>query len=295
MALIYQKRNLENIEKLADNTKAKAKAWHDFLEKNEIEILIYETIRTEAQQRENVAKGASQTMKSYHLVGQALDFVPVDSKGKTLWSGYGSAKVKKAIAEAKRLGFEWGGDWTSFVDKPHLQYNHKGYGTDTFTGKTVSTSVPKPVSKPTSTSTLLKEGSKGASVKTLQADLNKLGYGLAVDGIFGAGTEKAVRDFQDVKRISVDGIAGKNTLAELKTALTMKTASKPLLVFGSRGSSVKELQTMLNRVLDLKLATDGIFGNGTDLAVRKFQSKYRLGVDGKAGKNTWDRLQRLYK
>jgi glucan-binding YG repeat protein len=131
MTLTYEKRNLDNIANLADNTKAAALKWHAFLVANNIDILIYETIRTEAQQRENVAKGASQTMNSYHLKGQALDFVLIKS-GKEAWNGYNSPDVKKAVAEAKCLGFEWGGDWTGFVDQPHLQFNFKGYGTDTF-------------------------------------------------------------------------------------------------------------------------------------------------------------------
>lgn len=38
--------------------------------------------------------------------------------------------IKEAVTEAKRSGFEWGGDWKNFIDLPHLQYNYKGYGTD---------------------------------------------------------------------------------------------------------------------------------------------------------------------
>lgn len=111
-------------------------------------VLIYGTIRTEAQQRQNVNKGVSQTMKSYHLVGQALDFVPTGgySKSDTKWNGYGTANIKKFIAYAKSIGFEWGGDWKGFVDQPHLQFNYKGYGTDTF-GKKAS-STPVKASKP---------------------------------------------------------------------------------------------------------------------------------------------------
>jgi len=131
----YHERNLKNLAQLGDTTKGKAIEWYKYLIQEKIDLLIYETIRTEAQQRDNVNKGASQTMKSYHIVGQALDFVPVDDKGNTLWNGYGSADVKKAVAKAKALGFEWGGDWKDFVDKPHLQYNGKGYGTDTFKTK----------------------------------------------------------------------------------------------------------------------------------------------------------------
>ncbi|EAF7151883.1 M15 family peptidase, partial [Listeria monocytogenes] len=84
--------------------------------------------------------GASQTMRSYHLVGQALDFVM--TKSKTVdWGGYRSANAKKFIAKAKALGFTWGGDWDGFVDNPHLQFEYKGYGTDTF-GKGASANVP---------------------------------------------------------------------------------------------------------------------------------------------------------
>lgn len=141
----YHERNLKNLAQLGDNTKEKAIEWYKYLIENEIEVLIYETIRSVETQRENVRKGASQTMKSFHIVGQALDFVMADSKGNTLWAGYDSSDAKKAISKAKSLGFEWGGDWSGFVDKPHLQYNYKGYGTDTFKtkGDAISLTVKK--------------------------------------------------------------------------------------------------------------------------------------------------------
>lgn len=137
--MIYDKRNRENLAKLADNTKVAAMRWYNYCLANDIEILIYETIRTLEQQKKNVANGVSQTLRSYHIVGQALDFVPVDKNGNALWNGYGSLSAQKAIRFAKSIGFEWGGDWRTFVDKPHLQYNYKGYGTDTFGKITVNT------------------------------------------------------------------------------------------------------------------------------------------------------------
>ncbi|EEL2850357.1 M15 family peptidase [Listeria monocytogenes] len=138
MTSYYYSRSLANVNKLADNTKAAARKLLDWSENNGIEVLIYETIRTKEQQAANVASGASQTMRSYHLVGQALDFVM--AKAKTVdWGAYRSDKGKKFVAKAKSLGFEWGGDWSGFVDNPHLQFNYKGYGTDTF-GKGASTS-----------------------------------------------------------------------------------------------------------------------------------------------------------
>ena len=130
--MIYDKRNRENISKLAKHTRQKALQWYEYCVKNNIEILIYETIRTKEKQREYVEKGVSKTMKSYHLVGQALDFVPVDNKGRALWNGYDLPHVKKAIQYAKQLGFTWGGEWKTFQGRPHLQYEHNGYGTDTY-------------------------------------------------------------------------------------------------------------------------------------------------------------------
>ena len=210
MALIYQTRNLANINKLADNTKAKAKALHSYCEQNGLQILIYSTIRTIEEQKQNVANGASQTMKSYHLVGQALDFVMVNSKGEALWNAYNSADCKKVVAKAKALGFTWGGDWTSFKDSPHLQYEYKGYGTDTFNGTNSNTSTN------TKPKTYMSKGDKGSDVKELQTLLIKAGYKIVADGIFGVATEKAVKEFQAKYKLAVDGLAGKATMAKLR-------------------------------------------------------------------------------
>ena len=59
-------------------------------------------------------------------------------------------------------------------------------------------------------------GSKGTEVTRLQAALNALGYACgAADGIFGAKTEIAVRNFQRDHSLTVDGIAGRDTQAAL--------------------------------------------------------------------------------
>ena len=138
--MYYDSRNRGNLEKLGDHTKIAAYKWYNWLLDNGYNVLIYETIRTKAQQQANVNKGVSQTMRSYHLVGQALDFVFVDQKGNTLWAMHNYTSRMKAINAAKSFGFTWGGDWDNdgdwrdetFLDSPHLQYNYRGYGTDTF-------------------------------------------------------------------------------------------------------------------------------------------------------------------
>lgn len=53
---------------------------------------------------------------------------------------------------------------------------------------------------------LIKKGSKGTSVILLQQKLN-----ITADGIFGSGTEKAVKDFQKSKGVTADGIVGPTT------------------------------------------------------------------------------------
>ena len=58
----------------------------------------------------------------------------------------------------------------------------------------------------------LKKGARGNITKLLQEKLVSLGYNTnGVDGIFGAGTEKAVISFQKNNRLVTDGIVGKNT------------------------------------------------------------------------------------
>ena len=56
---------------------------------------------------------------------------------------------------------------------------------------------------------------RGDDVKHAQERLIAHGYSIAADGVFGPATYKAVREFQAAKKLTIDGIVGKNTLAEL--------------------------------------------------------------------------------
>ena len=64
----------------------------------------------------------------------------------------------------------------------------------------------------------LSYGSKGSEVKKLQEELNKQGYKLDVDGIYGAKTQAAVKDYQKSSGLAVDGIAGVQTTGALYKA-----------------------------------------------------------------------------
>jgi peptidoglycan hydrolase-like protein with peptidoglycan-binding domain len=57
----------------------------------------------------------------------------------------------------------------------------------------------------------LRKGSTRIEVKLLQWTLNHYGLKTEVDGIFGAATDKSVRQYQKDKGLKVDGIVGVNT------------------------------------------------------------------------------------
>ena len=58
----------------------------------------------------------------------------------------------------------------------------------------------------------------------------------------------------------------------------------PTILFGSKGTQVRYLQEDLNYVIKANLAVDGICGNSTVKAIKKFQGIYNVKVDGQYGK-----------
>lgn len=85
------------------------------------------------------------------------------------------------------------------------------YGLTRYDGKDVSLNPYR------LTATVVRQGNKGESVKWIQYQLNKVGYGLAEDGIYGQKTKTAIMDFQKKNGLFVDGITGKNTLFYLSS------------------------------------------------------------------------------
>jgi N-acetylmuramoyl-L-alanine amidase len=69
-----------------------------------------------------------------------------------------------------------------------------------------------------------------------------------------------------------------------------KIEYRTLLKYGFRGHDVKELQQKLNAKGSYGLIADGIFGKKTEAAVRAFQDRNRLVVDGIAGPKTFEKL-----
>ena len=69
-----------------------------------------------------------------------------------------------------------------------------------------------------STYQTVRYGSTGSAVRQLQSALNRKGYQLSEDGIFGAKTRAAVRDYQKKNELLLDGIAGSQTWNHLMSA-----------------------------------------------------------------------------
>ena len=71
--------------------------------------------------------------------------------------------------------------------------------------------------------------SKGEGVRYVQWELHRLGYDVgAIDGICGTQTVKAIMAFQKDAGLTVDGLAGKNTVAALETAKEKPKPATPV-------------------------------------------------------------------
>lgn len=243
--------------------------------------------------------------QSLHNYGLAVDVVPIGANGQPDWNVPNST-WQKIGAAGKRQGMEWGGDWTSFVDRPHFQmtagrstssllaqYNRNGGNLNEIwrdvnrNYPTVGPNTPIPTTpQPTPTGNNLRMGARGERVEQLQRDLSRLGYPLAADGVFGAKTDAAVRRFQREHGLTADGIVGPKTRAAIERAKSNQALPVPTarLQEGARGEQVKQLQNALVRLGFMTRAEmntgPGIFGPRTDDALRDFQRSRNLTADG---------------
>ena len=138
--------------------------------------------------------------------------------------------------------------------------------------------------------TTLKYGDKGDSVKALQKRLIELGYLTeTANGTFGPATKSAVAEFQKAAGITADGVAGSATITALFSASAPRKADGTLKR-GDRGDAVVTLQKRLRELGYLTDTADGIFGDTTEEAIKKFQKAVGLAADGVAGATTQAKL-----
>lgn len=104
------------------------------LQLSTVDFMILQGLRTEAQQKENVAKGASQTMRSRHLTGHAIDFGAyvggkyVNGDTPEEYRYYEQiAKAFKLASEVLNIPIIWGGDWKTLKDGGHIELDRRKY------------------------------------------------------------------------------------------------------------------------------------------------------------------------
>lgn len=167
--------------------------------------------------------------------------------------------------------------------------------------------------------TALRRGITGPSVVIVQVELNRISQNYPaipkiplVDGIFGAQTEAAVRKFQEIANLAVDGVVGRETwyallryyvavtsLAELRSQgqrfYTISWATSNPIEQGGRGVKVEHLQYMLS-VLSAYIpeippvTIDGIYGSATRNAVIAAQRRFGLPETGIVNFDTWNEI-----
>jgi len=123
---------------------------------------------------------------------------------------------------------------------------------------------------PSTAVTGLRLGATGDAVRQVQQALIAKGFPVAggADGVFGAATERAVKQFQTNQGLNANGTV---TAA---TAIALELVSSPYLGLaqGANGDSVRQLQqALINRGIAVAGGADGVFGAGTTAAVKELQ------------------------
>lgn len=145
---------------------------------------------------------------------------------------------------------------------------------------------------------VLRKGSTGKAVKDLQKKLIAKGFALPLygaDGDYGDETVAAVKALQKAASIIIDGIYGPasaKALDSYKKPATKSSASSSAIVpypgklikKGSRGKDVERIQRAV------RVTSDGIFGSGTETAVKAYQKRHGLSADGVVGSKTWNKM-----
>ena len=135
----------------------------------------------------------------------------------------------------------------------------------------------------------------------LQQRLRELGYySIRVDGVYGSGTERAVRLFQQINGIHpANGVATNHTQQVLYSASAKPFHGLTPMPYPGGGTlyrspyyqpAVVPLQQRLRTLGYYTGSADGYFGSGTERAVRNFQKRNGLPATGAADPATQMRL-----
>lgn len=214
---------------------------------------------------------------------------------------------------------QWGTVTLANQGRTPIQILRNYYGSDI----NLVSNVPVKNIRESYPGTLLRLGTVGEDVRTIQRQLNRIRRNYPsipnipqTNGVFEATTRAAVRQFQSIFNLAVDGIVGRATWYKIKriynavikvselysegiTISDIDRIYSTSLRRGSMGNEVKLIQYYLNFLSFFNnrlpsIDADGIFGPATENAVKAFQSEYGLTADGIVGRDTWNRLQDAY-
>ncbi len=135
-----------------------------------------------------------------------------------------------------------------------------------------------------------KYGMEGSDIKRIQQRLYELGYldsKKSINSKFDDSTDKAVKALQAANGLSVDGMVGEMTIELMYSDEVVAN----LLSFGDKSEVVLECQKRLKELGYLTTAPDGNYGSDTLAAVKLFQSRNNLVVDGYLGPSTRETLE----
>lgn len=169
----------------------------------------------------------------------------------------------------------------------------------------------------------LSEGDTGRDVELIQRKLNRISVNYPgipkiypTDGFFGKSTVDAVKKFQEVFGLTVDGIVGRNTWYRIQF---IYNAVKNLFNLNSEGLKLSDLSTKYPSVLSegdssagvfvlqyylhyiaefiptvQDVTVDGSFGPSTKNSVISFQRTYGLAETGIVDREVWDEIENVY-
>ena len=170
----------------------------------------------------------------------------------------------------------------------------------------------------------LRIGDAGNDIEIIQDQLNRISQNYPAipkipnpNGVFDTATENAVKSFQQIFDLPETGEVDKATWYRIKRyytgvknlseliseGVTLQEAQLPfenILTIGSAGTPVRLIQYYLNVIAYFNgnfniIPLNGIYDQTTADAVSAFQQFYGLTVDGEVGRETWNKLQDVYR
>lgn len=214
---------------------------------------------------------------------------------------------------------QWGSVELAEEGLDYLSILKNYYGDDI----SIVTNVPIGDTPSVAPPVVLQEGDTGIDVEILQRRLNRISANFPgipkiypADGFFDKSTTDAVRKFQEIFDLNVDGLVGRATWNQVQA---IYNAVKKLSSINSEGLSITEVTTRFESdlsegdsgegVLNIQYflsyialfvpsvispGLDGSFGPTTANAVRSFQKTYNLPETGVVDRLTFDTLENVY-